>query len=87
MNFTRRKVYLTISVVKYTLRRVKNKVSEYREKFGLSITGLAEICEVSRQTIHSIEKGTFKPSVLLAIKIAQALQTHVEELFVLEKGD
>lgn len=39
---------------------------------------------VSRQTVMSIERGATNPSVLLAYKIAMALQTDVTEVFKVE---
>lgn len=66
---------------------MKNRVRTLREKAGLSIVEFAQRCEVSRQTIHSIENGVYKPSVILAIKMAKTLRVTVEEIFILEKGD
>jgi putative transcriptional regulator len=66
---------------------MKNRVRILREKEGLSIVDFAQRCEVSRQTIHSIENGVYKPIVILAIKMAKTLRVTVEELFILEKGD
>lgn len=42
---------------------------------------LASEVEVSRQTIVSIEGGDYAPSVYLALRIADVLETTVEELF------
>ncbi len=42
---------------------------------------LAEEIEVSRKTINTIENGVFIPSIVLALKLAKALQVKVEELF------
>ena len=44
---------------------------EYRKKFGLSQEKLAEKLGVSRQTIISIEKGKYDPSLPLAFEIAK----------------
>ncbi len=46
---------------------------------------LAEKVGVTRQTILSIEKGKFKPSVELALRLAHVLGTTVERLFELEE--
>ena len=48
---------------------------------------LANMVGVSRQTIVSIERGDYAPSVKLALLLAQKLGTKVEELFVLEEKD
>ncbi|WP_051158975.1 helix-turn-helix transcriptional regulator [Tsukamurella sp. 1534] len=41
---------------------------------------------VSRQTVVSVEKGDYAPSVYLALRIARALESTVEELFPLEEA-
>jgi len=46
---------------------------------------LATKVDVSRQTIFSIEKGKFNPSVKLAMLIAEVFQVRVEEIFYLEE--
>ena len=66
---------------------LKNKVSEYRKKYGLSQDRLAEKLGVSRQTIISIEKGKYNPSLPLAMIMAQLFETNVESLFILEEED
>ena len=44
---------------------------------------LANAVGVTRLTIHSIEKGKFNPSVLLALKISKFFHKSVEEIFYL----
>lgn len=58
-----------------------NSVKEERLKYGLTQEELAEKVSVSRQTIISIEKGVYQPSVTLALKLAKVLKTKVENLF------
>lgn len=60
------------------------RLAEQRVKVGLTQVQLAELVGVSRQTIISIERGRFSPSVLLAIRIAQETDTSVEELFAVD---
>lgn len=48
---------------------------------------LADKLGVTRQTIHAVENGKFVPSTLLAMKMANLLETKVEELFELEESD
>ena len=48
---------------------------------------LANRIDVTRQTIHSIEKGRYAPSVGLALKLAQIFGVPVEALFELDKGE
>lgn len=42
---------------------------------------------ISRQTIHAIEKGKFVSSTISALKMARFFDIRVEELFILEEGD
>jgi len=61
-----------------------NHVHEKRKALGLTQEDLATAIGVTRQTIISIEKGNYLPSILLAIKLSQALSVSVEDLFVLK---
>ncbi len=63
---------------------MKNRLVEYRKKNGYSQDRLAEILGVSRQTIISIEKGKYSPSLPLAFELANVFQTTIEELFIYE---
>ena len=58
-----------------------NCVREVRKQQGLTQGALAELTGVSRQSINYIEQGTYAPSVYLAIKVAEALNTTADELF------
>lgn len=58
-----------------------NVVETARKEAKLTQASLAKCVGVTRQTIIAIEKGNYTPSVLLALKLAQALQKNVEELF------
>jgi putative transcriptional regulator len=53
----------------------------------MSQESLAEAVGVTRQTILSIEKGKFVPSVLLALKIARYFNKPVEEIFYIVEGE
>ena len=67
---------------------MKTNLRRFRfERGELSQQQLAEMVSVSRQTIVSIEKGNYAPSVKLALLLARVLETSVEELFILEEGD
>jgi len=48
---------------------------------------LAEAIGVTRQSIHSIEKGKFIPSTLLALKLAKYFKKPVEEIFYIINED
>jgi putative transcriptional regulator len=62
-------------------KQLTNNLKEVRTANTLSQEALAESVGVTRQTIISIEKGVYQPSVGLAIKLAKALKTNVEQLF------
>ncbi len=62
-----------------------NCVKVYREKKGISQTELGKLCGVSRQTISSIERGDYHPSVVLALRIVQVFDKSVEDLFIWEE--
>ena len=66
---------------------MKNYVKEERTKKELTQVKLAEMVNVSRQTIISIETSRYTPSVILAIKLANVLSKKVENLFEVEKSD
>ncbi len=61
-----------------------NTIRVERAKLDISQQDLAEKVNVSRQTIHSIERGKKIPSVELAIKIAQFFKVSVEEIFLVK---
>lgn len=65
-------------------RKLLSNLKEVRTKAGLTQAELAELVEVSRKTINTVENGVFVPSTLLALKLAEALGTKVETLFELD---
>ncbi len=66
---------------------MKNILKEIRTAKDINQTELAEMCSVSRQTIHSIEVNKYIPSVELAIKISKILKKKVEDIFILEETE
>jgi putative transcriptional regulator len=66
---------------------MKNSIHVERAKLRISQEQLAEKVNVSRQTIHSIERGKKVPSVELALQIANVFQTSVESIFQLESSN
>lgn len=65
---------------------LKNSVRRLRRLADLTQQELADQVGVTRQTILSIEKGNYTPSVALALKLADALGVRVEDLFQLGEG-
>lgn len=65
---------------------IRNTVYTLRTKNGLTQESLAEKVGVTRQTVISIEKGNYTPSVLLALKIAGVFKIPVEDIFQISYG-
>ncbi len=63
------------------MKELKNNLKEIRVANELSQEALAESVGVTRQTIISVEKGMYQPSVGLAVKLAKKLNKTVESLF------
>ncbi len=64
---------------------MKVHLKRYRfEHDGMTQQELAERVGVTRQTIISIERGKFRPSVELALRLARVFAAKVEELFELD---
>lgn len=60
---------------------MNNRVKEYRKRADLTQEQLAGLVGVSRQTIISIEKNKFDPSLSLAFELAAVLKVPVTKLF------
>ncbi|MFA5333913.1 MAG: helix-turn-helix transcriptional regulator [Candidatus Nanoarchaeia archaeon] len=58
-----------------------NKLKEFREKKEWTQEKIADKSGVTRQTIISIEKGKYVPSLELALKFAEVFNCKVEDLF------
>ncbi|GGN97840.1 helix-turn-helix transcriptional regulator [Saccharibacillus kuerlensis] len=61
---------------------MQNRIKEHRERLGLSQGRLAELCNVSRQTINAIENDKYDPSLQLAFDLAQTLGLSMEQCFI-----
>ncbi len=57
------------------------KLKSARAAMDLSQEQLAKMVGVSRQTINSIEKGDYNPTINLCISICKALNKTLDELF------
>lgn len=62
---------------------VSNNLQTLRQKRGLSASALAAMVGVSRQTIYSIESGSYVPNTAIGLQLARALEARVEDLFCL----
>ena len=58
-----------------------NKVREKRKEQHLTQEDLANKVGVTRKTILSLEKGSYSPSLLLAMDLASALNIKIDQLF------
>lgn len=61
---------------------MRNRVSELRRASGLSQAALAEVLDVSRQTINSIENGKYDPSLPLAFRFSRLFGLPIEGIFI-----
>ena len=61
---------------------MRNKLKVYRAMLDLTQEELADKLGVTRQTIISIEKGKYDPSLELAFRIAALFQATIEDIFL-----
>lgn len=67
---------------------MKTRIKEYRKELEMTQEELAEMVDVTRQTIIALEQGRYNPSLLLAHGVTKALgKTYIEEVFDLENPD
>ena len=64
---------------------VRNRVKELREEKGWTQQQLADHVSVSRQSINSIERNRYVPSLELALLFARVFGVPTDEIFKLEK--
>ena len=65
---------------------MKNRVTEMRIQYGMTQQTLAEEVTVSARTIISLEKGQYKPSIMLAYRLAKRFEMSIETLFCREEN-
>ena len=64
---------------------MKNRVRELRKLKGLTQEQFAEVIGVSRQTINSIEKEKFDPSLPTAFKMSKLFELPIEDFFLYDE--
>jgi len=69
-----------------SMTEIRNHVRARRRRLDLTQQELADRVGVTRQTIVSIEKGRYNPSVGLALLLARELEVPVESLFEIGQG-
>lgn len=63
---------------------ITNTIRILREQCGMTQQDLAQSVGVSRQTIISLEKGSYNPTLELAFKISAVLNTGINDVFQME---
>jgi len=66
---------------------IRNRVKELRARHNFTQSTLAEQVNVTRQTIVALEKGSYVPSLLLAMNIAKTFELPIEEIFIIEEDE
>jgi putative transcriptional regulator len=64
---------------------IKTRIKELRARHNLTQDDLADRVGVTRQTLLHLEKGRYNPSLLLAYRVAKALQSSINEVFIVEE--
>ena len=67
--------------------KMKTRIKELRARYNLTQDDLAEKVGVTRQTMLYLEKGKYNPSLLLAHKVAKALKSNIDEVFIIEDDE
>ena len=62
---------------------VTTRIKELRARYNLTQDELADKVGVTRQTMLYLEKGKYNPSLVLAYKVAKALNSTIEEVFII----
>ena len=65
---------------------VQNRIKELRTERGWTQQDMADAVGVSRQSINSIERQRYEPSLSLALKFAQVFGCSTDEIFTLEEA-
>lgn len=66
---------------------MKNRIEEIRKARGIRQEDFAKVLGVSRQTISSLERGRYNPSIFLAYKIAKYFEMTIEEVFIFDEEE
>lgn len=60
---------------------IENNIKMYRAKYNLTQSELAKKVQVTRQNIISLEKGSYVPSLELAMNLSETFNVSVETIF------
>jgi putative transcriptional regulator len=61
---------------------MENRLELLRTQKGMTQQDLADQAGVSRQTIISLERGRYNPSIILAFRLARLFNVTIEEIFI-----
>ncbi len=64
---------------------MKTRMKELRNELNLTQEELARQVGVRRETIIFLEKGKYNPSLRLAYRVARALKTRIEDVFIFDE--
>ena len=64
---------------------MKTKIQELRKERKVTQSELADALDVTRQTIISLEKGSYVPSLLFALNLCEVFDAAVEDVFSKEE--
>lgn len=65
---------------------MENRLEALRAQKGWTQQELAERVGVSRQTIISLERGRYNPSIGLAFRLARQFGATIEDVFIYQEG-
>ncbi len=65
--------------------KLSNRVKALRRQMDWTQEQFADLIGVTRQTVISLEKGSYTPSLLLAMHIARIFDRPIEDIFYLEE--
>ncbi|ASI35316.1 MULTISPECIES: helix-turn-helix transcriptional regulator [unclassified Exiguobacterium] len=65
--------------------KLSNRVKALRRQTDWTQEQFADLIGVTRQTVISLEKGSYTPSLLLAMHIARVFDRPIEDIFYLEE--
>jgi putative molybdopterin biosynthesis protein len=69
------------------MAEIENHLGSLRQKRGISAAQLARTVGVTRQTIYAMEAASYVPNTAVALRLAQALEVKVEDLFALPPAE
>ena len=60
---------------------MRNRLRALRDAHGLTQAALADLLDVSRQTVNALETGRYDPSLPLAFRLARVFGEPIESIF------